>query len=359
MQARLPLLFLLTVAPAVCADPQSTIQAEIERVRQALQDRPLEASLSGVATDVQQRLKVAADAAANGRLYFALERLGQALNSLSGARATADLASSAGVSLPAFEKEWARASAELDTLHTEVGAHNWASAPAALRALAEAATGRTGPLLDGARGFATSTQPRDGLFYLGQARGESDFARFCARLDLVRQRRAPNLRSLLPELEAMQTKVNAAFVPPRSIEQHPIFISLNSTLKLARELDSAKRYAGALYQYLEAVRLFHMLDAQSPDAPTQAALRNTVRTEREKLAASHQDDSIARLFFERSLSQVQHADGSATTPDEWRAAVAIARAILPAYRDALRPSTGTRNPPGKTVEITLVRWPYT
>src|SRR5205823_4966333 len=101
-----------------------------------------------------------------------------------------------------FEKEWAQASTGLDTFRRGFAARNWSAAPAAVRALAEAAATRTGPLLDGSRGFALTTKPGDGLFYLGQVLGQAAFARFCATLDLTRKGRAPPLRSLLPELEA-------------------------------------------------------------------------------------------------------------------------------------------------------------
>ena len=75
--------------------------------------------------------------------------------------------------------------------------------------------------------------------------------------------------SILPELLALQQKANAAFQPPRSIDLHPRFIALNSTIKLARELDASKSYAGALYQYLEAARHYGMLFMPSVDAAQQ------------------------------------------------------------------------------------------
>jgi len=230
---------------------------------------------------------------------------------------------------------------------------------AAIRALAEAAEGRTGPLLDGARGFAVSAKPGDGLFYLGEVRGQMQFAQFSARVEMARRGPATPLRSYAPELEALQQKVNAAFVPPRSIEQHPIFIAMNSALKLARELDASRRYAGALYQYLEATRMFNMLDAAPVDAAAQSGLRNAIEDARAELAEAPQDDSIALLFFERASIQSKHPDGSEPSADEWRAVSAIARSVLPAYRAAMKPSTVFKAPKGKTVEVTLVRWPYT
>ena len=144
---------------------------------------------------------------------------------------------------------------------------NWNHLPVVVQALAQSAEGRTQPLLEGGRGFATSTAPKDGLFYLGQAQGEAEFAKFCAGLNLSRQGSSLPLRSMLPELQALQEKTNAAFQPPRSIDLHSRFIALNSTIKLADELDASRSYAGSLYQYLEAVRHYGMLSVAPLDAP--------------------------------------------------------------------------------------------
>jgi hypothetical protein len=86
---------------------------------------------------------------------------------------------------------------------------------------------------------------------------------------------------MLPELVALQQKTNAAFQPPRSVEFHSRFIALNSTLKLAQELDARKFYAGSLYQYLEAVRHYAMLDAPQVDPARQKALQISSRANKE------------------------------------------------------------------------------
>jgi hypothetical protein len=167
------------------------------------------------------------------------------------------------------------------------------------------------------------------------------------------------LRSFLPELQKLQEKANAAFKPPRSIDLHPRFIALNSTLKLAEELDAQKLYAGALYQYLEATRHFAMLDAGPLDAAQQSALKIDLAAARKKYAASKQDDSLAELFLERAESQTAHADGSAPSSDEWRSARVILDQVLPAYSAGRKPASPLQRASGKTVDITLVRWPYT
>jgi hypothetical protein len=63
--------------------------------------------------------------------------------------------------------------------------------------------------------------------------------------------------------------------------------------------------------------------------------------------------------LQRAESQIDHADDSAPSDDEWRSARAIVDAVLPAYQEALKPASPVQRASGKTVEITLVRWPYT
>ena len=184
--------------------------------------------------------------------------------------------------LPAFEAEWGKASLEYAALDKQARQRDWGRFPAAVRALSESAQGRTIPLLEGSRGFATSTKPQDGLAYMGEAKGEAAYATFLHGLSITRKGSPFPLRSVLPELEALQEKTNAAFQPPRSIDMHPRFINLNATLKFARELDSSRAYAGALYQYLEATRHYGMLDPVVPDDAKQSALRSQVGGETEE-----------------------------------------------------------------------------
>jgi len=248
---------------------------------------------------------------------------------------------------------------QLTALDKSARQKDWSHISAGVRAISEAAQGRTLPLLEGGRGFASATKPRDGLFYMGEAQGEADFATFVSRLSLQRKAAAIPLRSVLPELVALQEKTNAAFQPPRSIDMHPRFIALNSTIKFARELDSSRSYAGALYQYLEAVRHYGMLNPVVPDAAKQTALRNAVAAELKKADAATRDDSIARIFLERANGWLNKADGAATDNDEWRAVRIIVEEVLPAYEAALKPAAPVQQRAGRTATLTLVRWPYT
>jgi hypothetical protein len=197
------------------------------------------------------------------------------------------------------------------------------------------------------------------LLYVGQAEGEAEFATFCASLTFTGKQPTFPLRSLLPELQHLQQKTNAAFQPPQSIDLHSRFIALNSQIKLAQELDATKFYAGALYAYMEAMRHYGMLRQPPLDASKQAALQQDLASERKKLADSPGDNSLAQLFLERAESYAKHPDGSAPSPDEWRGARVILDQVMPAYYAAQKTAAPLEQASGKTVDITLVRWPYT
>ena len=358
---RLPVLCLIVTLPAAGLDAVSQIRTEIQRVHESLKNQPIkDPDTSSLSDAIQGQLKSASVALEAGRLYLGLEELEQAVDLLHGARIVEE--KKAGIEkggMPAYEAEWKKASLALDEHERLSHGRDWSHAPAAIRALSETSQGRAIPLLDGGRGFATATQPRDGLFYLGQAQGEDEFARFCATLRFAEKVNAETRRSLLRELQTLQQKTNAAFVPPRSIELHPRFIALNATLKLAQELDASRSYSGALYQYLEAVRHYGMLSAIPPDGKGHAALKGAIASMQNKLEVSGRDDSIAQLFLERAASQVEHTGGPAPTADELKSAQVIIDQVLPAYFDTLQPGSPLPQASGKMVEITLVRWPYT
>jgi hypothetical protein len=353
--------FLLVANVAAWAqDATAQTKGEIERLQQSLKEKPIAIpDIPDLNSEIEGNLTGAASALAAGQLYLGLEALGRAEDHMQGARTLDAKAGDIKDSLPAFESEWGKASLELTALDKSARHKDWRNTPAGISAISEAAQGRAIPLLEGSRGFATATNPKDGLLYMGQAQGEAAFAAFVAQLKALRAGTAIPLRSLLPELEALQEKTNAAFQPPRSIDMHPRFIALNSTIKFARELDSSKSYAGALYQYLEAVRHYGMLDPAVPETAKQASLRNTVSEEMKKVAASRRDDSIAQIFLERASGWLNKPDGAAASPDEWRAVQVILQQVLPAYYAALNPAAPRQQRAGHTATLTLVRWPYT
>ena len=353
-------LFFIANSHAYAQDAAAQTKSEIERLQQSLKAQPIQnPDLADLAKGIGQRLKDADSARAAGHLYLGLENLGQAEDYFQAVRTIEAKADAIKDNLPAFEAEWGKASLEYAALDKQARQRDWGRFPAAVRALSESAQGRTIPLLEGSRGFATATKPQDGLAYLGEAKGEAAYASFLYGLSVARKGTPFPLRSVLSELEALQEKTNAAFQPPRSIDMHPRFINLNATLKFARELDSSKSYAGALYQYLEAVRHYGMLDPAVPDAAKQESLRKTVAEELKKVATSKRDDSIAQIFLERAEGWLNKPDAAAPSPDEWRAVQVILQQVLPAYYAALKPAAPLQQRASRTATLTLVRWPYT
>src|ERR1700733_11401087 len=176
----LALLGILAAAAAI-EDASSQIRQEAARLEQSLKDKPIaDPDLSQINTMVDGSLKDVTTALNAGHLYFALEKLAGAFDLTQGGRAAADSAAVVKGGLPAYDAQWNDAKLKLTALDQEALKRSWSHAPAALQALSEAAQGRSLPLLEGGRGFATATEPKDGLLYLGEAQGEAEFARFCA-----------------------------------------------------------------------------------------------------------------------------------------------------------------------------------
>jgi len=353
-------LALLDPSAAVAQSANDQIAAEISRLKQSLETKPItDSGLAPVASSASQNLAEASAALESGKLYLSLEKLLLAEDLLSAARFPAENLTTAGSGYAAFEAEWKTVSRTVSARNRESLERDWSRSPAVIRALTETAVARCLPLLDGGRGFAASTKPEDGLLYVGQAQGEAAFASFASSLVVKREGAPFPLRSFLPELQTLQRKTSEAFRPPRSVELHERFIALNSALKLAQELDAQKSYAGALYQYLEATRHFAMLDAPPVEPARQERLKAEISGMQRKLSSLASDSSLAALFLERAASQIDHPDGSAPSPDEWRSAQVILASVVPAYLAAQRPAAALPSTGAKTVQLTLVRWPYT
>ena len=353
-------LFSLRSLPAAAQGANDRIAREISRLQQSLQAEPItDPDLAPVASSASQNLSEAEAALKAGRRYLSLEKLLFAEDLANGARFSHVKSEAVKSGYPAFEAEWKTASQRVASLNRESLARDSSRSPAVLHALTETAIARSVPLLDGGRGFASSSKPADGLIYVGQAQGEAAFASFASSLALERSGTPFPLRSFLPEFLGLQRQTNAAFKPPRSVQLHQRFIALNSALKFAQELDAQRSYAGALYQYLEAKRHFGMLDAPAVETAKQGALPAQILAAQQKLHSSGIDSSIAELFLERAASQIKHADGSSPSADEWRSAQVILEQVVPAYLAAQKPAATLPPSNGKTVQLTLVRWPYT
>jgi hypothetical protein len=211
--------------------------------------------------------------------------------------------------------------------------------------------------------YARSTMPQYGLFYLGAAQAQRDFARFCRTLSektLAEKTplASPPVRPLGSELDALETRLLSAYRPPVSIDRHAEFIAASSALKEARELDAAGLLFGALVRYLTAVQratpLWERVRAgEGPAASDRAALGRRIAAFDARLSVGGVDHSIGRMFLEAAQADLAAPESDAAV------ASAVASDVLPLYFAALETAPPKAARPEPRVTVTLVRWPYT
>jgi hypothetical protein len=338
------------------ADTVEPVKAEVARLQQTLATKSSDPEWKETAPRIETGLTRSRKALDAGYLYQGLEELYPARFLIRVAEISAERPAATAAE---FEVRWRRAGTELAGLDRQARALSWRGKPLALRALSESSAGKSMVLFDSSHIYAQGTKIDNGLNVIAQAYAAAEFATFCHSLAAPQPHAPLALRSLRPDLAALQERVRAAFQPPRSIELHPQFIRLNATLKVAGELDAARRWAGALFQYLDAVQQFGLLDAMPPDASRQARIRATLTSWGTRVARSMKDDSIAEIFLERAAMAL--APGGEASPDDWKKAAVIAEQVVPAYQAAIEAPAGKlRLAAAKpAVTVTLVRWPFT
>jgi hypothetical protein len=345
--------------PSVPSSPSSSsssssspdpIAAEIARETAVLKTLPESDEFMKQVRDAAGPLLVRADEALRGgRRFVALQRLAPAFANVAAAEYVTSLPAKTRTDDAAFEAEWARRGQELSA---PVGAP--ALRPAAVRALVEAALPQARILYDASLDYGRSSAVDAGLYYIGMGRGQLAFAAFCRTLDEASSGAEPKLRSLSPDIDALERRLLAAYVPPASLDRHPDFIAASASLKEARELDAAGLRYGALLRLLQAaLRL-----APPPAVPPAAGeVAEKVAAARAKFAKDGVDHSIARIFLESAEGDLETA---AAKPGVAPAvAAAIVTEVLPRYVSALGPAPRPSPRPDPVATVTLVRWPYT
>jgi hypothetical protein len=330
--------------------PQVAVRTEIEKLRAQVKTG---AQSDDAWKDASDSLARSEQALAAGRIYLSIEELGEAERSLLAAQRSAELGGDAEQAV--FEAKWSAGRAKLVSFARAAGGAT--RAPLAIRALEEAARGQVMPLVAGSKAYATVTGVQNGMYYLGEAEGDAQFAKFCRTLQFP-AKEARAARSITTELQALQQKANDAFKPPLSKDKHPQFIRLNSTLKLAEELNAAGLYAGAWYEYLLGTLQFAAVTAKPVDESTRAALTQQIEEETKRVAQGRSDDSLLELYLQQAQAAVD--DHHTSTAGEWTRASLIVHYVVPAYRSLLEHREVEAPAVAKaTTQVTLVRWPYT
>ncbi|MDQ3804635.1 MAG: hypothetical protein M3416_12475 [Acidobacteriota bacterium] len=265
-----------------------------------------------------------------GRLRLALYRL-QSPWAMTAARAYLG-AKSDVKSLEAFEAEWKRLGALMDARERRLASVPADGSPLLVRALAEAAVQQARPYYQSGRLYGLNTTVPDGLLYMGLAPAQLDFALFTYGLDLGPAAPAPRLRSLEPELtrreaETLEAYRRAEAAAEQANQQQPLFNGVNSTLKLAGELNRAGRHAGALHKYLDAVLLLGRAVAAPTPEGELPRLRAQAASYEKRLRDAKADHSLGLLYLESAQAALA---GQPDAEALKRAAVVFDK-VLPAY----------------------------
>ncbi len=349
--------FLHAANPSQPTQLSSQVDAEVQRLKKLGSEQKPDGQWKDLEPLLKKLLIRAETGVRTGRVYAALEdatRVRVYLEAYANSRVNGDAAT-----MPQFEAAWKKANAELVAADQEAKQRVWTGKPLVQQALAESAQGQSLTLVEASRAYATVTDTNAGYYYIGEARADVDVASFVYSLQISARSQRFALRSWLPELQALQKKLNAEFVPPQSIDRHSDFIRINSAIKLSGDLDAAKLYAGAFYQYLTAVQLFGAMKAEPLNETKQEELRRDLAQWKEKLRASQRDTSLAQMFQERAELWIDRIDGTEVGPEQWKAAWSVVHSVLPAYEQAISAVPTLDQQTRKLVTVTLVRWPYT
>lgn len=355
------LLALLACGAGSAQDRQDPLAAELERSSALLQSKAEAGGPWAQARKSSQPVLARAEEdLREGRRQLALQRLANVRAQLALAGYLSQRSAGQSQNLAGFEAEWARMGEVLRADLQPPSPAAFDGVPAAARALGEAAVAQIRGYYEASLEYGRATMPDQGLYYLANAEAQREIAALCRTLAAPSDRlkppalQPPALRSLRPELDALEAEMLAVYRPPVSIERHSEFIVASATLKEARELDAAGLRHGALLRYLQAAQ---QLAPLRPDPPLLrgAELGKRLDEIQERLAAGGTDHSLGQLLLDSA-----RAEAARVTPGSTSVIAAILAAdVLPRYFAALEPARPQAPKPAPQVTVTLVRWPYT
>lgn len=324
-------LILLThnrIAIAQSATAKEQIALEVGRLKQ------LPASLKLIDAEAQpiQRQIARLDAALqSGYLYLSLYLLRQLrtdLMTLQYQRAKADVEKQG---VDGFEAECKRVGEQIAEKQKRLNTKPAKRLPALAQALAEISLNQVQPLHTSGRLYGLNTTIGNGLYYLGLAQANLDFVLFCQTLTF--EPRPPlKVRSLKRQLTELDAETVKAFEQADSAAGKQPYIFVNSSLKIATELERDAEWHGALVQYLSTYFRLNLIKATLPDDKQLTELQKQNEAVRLRLATIKTDSSVGLLYSEMA----QEAFNNLSDEDFRKRAAVIVERVLPRYFDYLR-----------------------
>lgn len=267
-----------------------------------------------------------------GNLYLGLYRL-QPLwveimaQSYAASKADVEAKGTAG-----FEREWQRLGLELAEKEKRLATLPMDKSPVAVRALAEVSLTQVRPYYQSGRLYGLNTTIGNGLYYMGLAPANLDFAILCRELRVTETGRPQKLRSLGTELSKLEAEILESYRRLESAESQPQFNRLNATLKMAVELDREGRYSGALLKYLDATLFLNLLTQTPAGTKDLARLQEQSRLMDERLKrAGAVDHSIGLIYLASARATLDEAARGRSDAEALKRAAVIIDRVLPSY----------------------------
>lgn len=265
----------------------------------------------------------------------------------------------------AFDKEWQLLGPQLSHEDKELTEARLNSLPAAVRALVQTAQEQSRSYYQAGRLYARETTVPYGLHYIGEAKGLLAFATWGASL---RFPKSPSWKGQSPdrEISELENEILKSYQRPDATKKQELFNEISSQLNFAQILTRKGKSVAALQTYLEASRLFSLLDPPAVQSTGPGKFQTQARAVKERLDAEQLDQSVGRMYWEIvQLKLNASADNKLGEADARQVSIILDR-VLPKYFQYLDNSsranatapTASATAPAK-VRVTLVRWPYT
>jgi hypothetical protein len=258
--------------------------------------------------------------------------------------------------LEALEREWRRLGGALAEKERRLTAAPARRLPLAVQAMLERALTQVQPHYQSGRLYGQQTTIDAGLFYMGRAKAQLEFALFCRGLDAVAPGAAPSLRSLAPELEELEREVTQAYRRLGAADKDNTFIRINASLKVAQDLERERRFSGALLQYLEVFRALEAANPMPAENLAPDALKLLGESFRAQLSGGKTDHSVGWLYWQMAQAALESGD-----VNELKQAAVILHHVAPQYFKYMSRLKEVPAPKAiaREVTVTLARWPYT
>lgn len=326
------LLILITSITVNAQDAAKQIESLASEVEQQLKTVTVSGDLA------QQCTREVADTRAylkKENLYLGLYIIRNCKLELASQAYAASKADIAKKGADAFEAEWRELGLSIAEKEKQLAVANSKDTPAVVLAMAQVSQVQIKPYYQSGRLYGLNSSLSEGLYYLGRAPANLDFAILARNLRFSESKSQLSYRSVETELSKIEDDTLRAYKTSDVSTQQGLFNRLNSNLKVTGELNKASMFQGALMKYLESEMYFGQLVTATVNED-QNQLRTRVDDFEKKLKSEETDQSIGLLFCQLAQASLNPISNEAPTEAQMKRAFVIVNRVLPAYSQYIK-----------------------